>query len=109
MAVDAQYAFVAEFAASNTRVRTIAYYGNGRILENVEWDLAGTPCEDVVKGNFCHYPTGVSDSFPTDAALVEMGIDSYRGVPLVAANGEHLGHLAVLRPPTDARGTHARR
>jgi PAS domain S-box-containing protein len=52
----------------------------------------------VVKGNFCHYPTGVSDSFPTDAALVEMGIDSYRGVPLVAANGEHLGHLAVFDP-----------
>jgi hypothetical protein len=30
-AVDARYAFVAEFAGSNTRVRTIAYYSDGQI------------------------------------------------------------------------------
>jgi formate hydrogenlyase transcriptional activator len=96
LAVDAQYAFVAEFAGSNTRVRTIAYCGNDQILGNEEWELAGTPCEDVVKGNLCHYPTGVSRSFPTDAALVEMGIESYRGVPLLGPDGEHLGHLAVF-------------
>jgi formate hydrogenlyase transcriptional activator len=95
-ALGTRYAFVAEFAGSNTRVRTIAYYGNGGILDNEEWDLAGTPCEDVVKGNLCHYPTGVSRSFPNDAALVEMGIESYRGVPLVAPEGDHLGHLAVF-------------
>jgi PAS domain S-box-containing protein len=95
-ALHTRYAFVAEFAGSNTRVRTIAYYGNGQIIENEEWDLAGTPCADVVKGNLCHHPRGVSQSFPTDAALVEMEIESYRGVPLVAPDGEHLGHLAVL-------------
>jgi formate hydrogenlyase transcriptional activator len=95
-AVDARYAFVAEFAGSNTRVRTIAYYGDGQILENKEWDLAGTPCEEVVKGNLCHHPMGVSRNFPRDVALVEMGIESYRGVPLVAPNGDHLGHLAVF-------------
>ncbi len=39
---------------------------------------------------------GVSRSFPNDAALVEMGIESYRGVPLVAPEGDHLGHLAVF-------------
>ena len=44
-------AFVAEFAGSNTRVRTVAYWTDGAFAGNVEWDLAGTPCEDVVKGN----------------------------------------------------------
>jgi formate hydrogenlyase transcriptional activator len=105
-AVDAQYAFVAEFAASNTRVRTIAYWGNGHFLENEEWDLAGSPCEDVVKGTVCHHPTGVSHRFPADVALVAMGIESYLGVPLVAPSGEHLGHLAVFdrRPmPEESR------
>jgi formate hydrogenlyase transcriptional activator len=95
-ALGTRYAFVAEFAGSNARVRTIAYWGDGEILENIEWDLAGTPCEDVVKGNICHYPTGVSRSFPRDTALVELGIESYRGVPLVAPDGEHLGHLAAF-------------
>jgi formate hydrogenlyase transcriptional activator len=108
MAVEAKYAFVAEFAGSNTRVRTIAYYGDGQLLENEEWDLAGTPCEEVVKGNVCHHAVGVSRIFPRDVALVERGIESYRGVPLVAPNGEHLGHLAVFdtRPmPEEPRKT----
>jgi PAS domain S-box-containing protein len=107
-ALDVGYAFVAEFAGSETRVRTIAYWGNGKILENVEWDLAGTPCEDVVKGDLCHHPTGVSRKFPADEPLVQMGIESYLGVPLVAPDGQHLGHLAIFdsRPmPAEPRRT----
>jgi PAS domain S-box-containing protein len=86
-------AFVAEFAGTNTRVRTLAYWSKGEFLPNTEWDLAGTPCEDVVKGNLCHYPTGVAERFPDDEGPSET--DSYLGVPLQAASGEVLGHLAV--------------
>jgi PAS domain S-box-containing protein len=86
-------AFVAEFAGSNTRVRTIAYWTDGTFADNVEWDLAGTPCEDVVKGNLCHHPTGVTEKFPDDKGLA--GTESYLGVPLRDAGGQVLGHLAV--------------
>jgi PAS domain S-box-containing protein len=86
-------AFVAEFAGSNTRVRTVAYWTDGAFAENVEWDLAGTPCEDVVKGNFCHHPTGVTEKFPDDKGLA--GTESYLGVPLRDVAGQVLGHLAV--------------
>src|SRR5262249_42934665 len=64
--------------------------------ENTEWDVIGTPCEDVVRGNLCHYPCGVAIKFPDDKPLVEWGIESYLGVPLRDTNGEHLGHLAVF-------------
>ena len=83
-------AFVAEFAGSDTRVRTLAYWSGGAIVPNVEWELAGTPCEDVVRGNLCHYPMGVAERFPGDP-----GVESYLGVPLAAADGTTLGHLAV--------------
>src|SRR5262245_6010581 len=86
-------AFVAEFAGSNTRVRTVAYWSEGAFAENVEWDLAGTPCEDVVKGNLCHHPTGVTEKFPEDKGLA--GTESYLGVPLRDAAGQVRGHLAV--------------
>jgi formate hydrogenlyase transcriptional activator len=86
---------VAEFAGEN-RVRTLAYWMNGQLVPNIEYDLAGTPCEEVVRGNLCHYPTGVSKRFPMDIALVEMGIESYLGVPLVSPAGQHLGHLCVF-------------
>ena len=85
------------------RVRTLAYWANGRLVPNVEYDLAGTPCEEVVRGNLCHYPAEVSKKFPLDLTLVELGIESYLGVPLVALNGDHLGHLCVFdtRPMPD--------
>src|SRR5581483_1259225 len=89
-------AFVAEFAGSNTRVRTIAYWSEGAFLPAVEWDLRGTPCEDVVRGNLCHHPTGVTEKFPEDKGLA--GTESYLGVPLRDAAGQILGHLAVYDP-----------
>jgi PAS domain S-box-containing protein len=94
-AVGTRYAFVAEFAG-DTRARTLAYWFRDRITDNVEWDVTGTPCQDVVRGNLCHYPTGVSQQFPEDRPMVEWGIQSYLGVPLCDAQGKHLGHLAVF-------------
>jgi PAS domain S-box-containing protein len=94
-AVGTRYAFVAEFAGA-TLARTLAYWVRDRIVDNVEWDVVGTPCEDVVRGHLCHHPTGVSGKFPADEALVAWGIESYLGVPLCDAAGRHLGHLAVF-------------
>jgi len=95
-ALDVRYAFVAGFAGSPTRVRTLAYWAVDRIVDIVEWDLAGTPCEEVIAGRLCHHPSGVAHLFPGDAPLVEMKIESYLGVPLIGARGETLGHLAVF-------------
>ncbi len=67
-----------------------------RIASNFEWDLVGTPCEDVVRGTLCHYPAGVAQRFPADKPLERMGIESYLGVPLRGMDGAHLGHLAVF-------------
>ena len=94
-AVGTRYAFVAEFAGG-TRARTLAFWFRDRITDNIEWDVTGTPCEDVVRGNLCHYPTGVSQRFPDDRPIVEWGIESYLGVPLCDVRGRHLGHLAVF-------------
>jgi formate hydrogenlyase transcriptional activator len=95
-AIDVHHAFVAEFAEVNTRVRTLAYWATDHIHDNLEWELAGTPCQDVVHGTMCHHPVGVKDLFPLDRPLGEMGIESYLGVPLRDAAGDVLGHLAVF-------------
>ena len=105
-ATDTAYAFVAEFADMKTRARTIAYWAKDHFHQNVQWELAGTPCEEVVRGELCHHPHGVSQIFPDDRPMVELGIESYLGVPLKDADGIVLGHLAVFdqRPmPEEAR------
>jgi PAS domain S-box-containing protein len=102
-AIGVQYAFIAEFAGIATRVRTRAYWADGQFADNIEYDLEGTPCQDVVRGDLCHHPHGIRTNFPADRALIEMGIESYLGVPLWDGRGSVLGHLAVFdqRPMPD--------
>jgi PAS domain S-box-containing protein len=94
-AVGTRYAFVAAFAGG-TMARTLAFWFRDRIGANIEWDVIGTPCEDVVRGNLCHYPNGVRQKFPRDTLMTDWRIESYLGVPLCDAQGRHLGHLAVF-------------
>ena len=96
LALGSPYALVAEFAGSPSRVRTLAYWGKGAFLDDIEYDLAGTPCEDVARGELCHHPDSVQQRFPNDRPLAAMGIESYIGVPLFDGQGEVLGHLAVF-------------
>jgi PAS domain S-box-containing protein len=106
-AMDVHYAFVAEFAGSKARARTLGYWFRDHIHDNIEWNLIGTPCEDVVDGSLCHHPEGTARKFPGDQALTKMGIESYLGVPLKDPQGQVLGHLAVFderaMPPEDRR------
>jgi PAS domain S-box-containing protein len=89
-AMGASRAFIAEFLQPAT-ARTLAYWSHGEIVANVEYALAGTPCERVLSGGLCHLPSGVQREFPGEA-----GIESYLGVPLKAQDGSVLGHLCVL-------------
>ncbi len=77
-------------------MRTLAYWTKDRIAGNIEFNLAGTPCEEVIAGALCHHPAGVQELFPQDAGLIDLGIQSYLGVPLVDSQGQVLGHLAVF-------------
>jgi formate hydrogenlyase transcriptional activator len=106
-AIGVQFAFVAEFTEIKSRVHTLAYWSDGELVDNVEYDLQGTPCQDVVRGGLCHHPQQVGQLFPLDRALVDMGIESYLGVPLRDPEGAILGHLAVFdrrpMPPQSRR------
>ena len=95
-AMGVSYAFVAEFDRPAMRARTLAFWGKGSIRENFEFDLAGTPCEDVIRSGLCHHPRGVREKLPRDQDAIELGIESYLGVPLLDVEGQVLGHLAVL-------------
>ncbi len=87
-------AFVAEFTGEGTRVRTLALVVLGKIVDNVEFDIEVTPCREVVRGDLCHYPTGLARAYPNPTVLA-LELDSYLGVPLRTSGGEHLGHLSI--------------
>jgi PAS domain S-box-containing protein len=95
-ALDVQVAFVTEcLDQPPTRVRTLAHWRRGKLAEEMEYALRGTPCEGVVGRNEVRqYPSGVAHLFPEDAAIV--GLESYFGVPITDSNQQVLGHLAFL-------------
>jgi PAS domain S-box-containing protein len=92
-----RHAFIAETIGDPAgRVRTLAFWSNGAIVPNIEYALTGTPCEGVIAGQVCYYPTGVQARFPHDLDLVKLDAESYIGMPLIGSNGQVLGHIAVL-------------
>lgn len=78
------------------RVRTLAVFADGSIAEEFDYELPGTPCEQVINQTLCCYPSGVQAQFPQDRQLVEMGAEAYVGTPLADSSGNTLGLLAAL-------------
>ena len=72
-------------------IGTLALWVDGQLHDNQEWELAGTPCQEVLQSGLCHYPSKVWQQFPK-----EEGIESYLGVPLKGMHDEVLGHLAIF-------------
>ncbi|HEY9742500.1 MAG TPA: PAS domain S-box protein [Coleofasciculaceae cyanobacterium] len=92
-----RYSFVTECTnEAKTRVRTLAFWQGKDFAENIEYDLAATPCEKVLDGETCYYPEGVQALFPNDEGLVKLGVQSYLAIPLIGSLGNILGNLAVL-------------
>jgi len=102
-ALGVTYAFVSELSADRNRFRTVALWGRGAFLPDREFGVSGTPCEAVLAGEMAHHPERVQELFPEDRGLVEWGVHSYCGVPLLDAGGAVVGHLAILdeRPMHD--------
>jgi PAS domain S-box-containing protein len=101
--LNVEYALVAMLKDKET-ARALAFYNNGVIKENFEYDLRGTPCEQVVGNEPFLYLSGIQSQFPNDYALVELGVESYIGVPLFDSKGQPLGLINVMsrRPIRDA-------
>src|SRR5437867_3105146 len=96
-ALRVRYAFVAECVEGrDDRVRTRAFWKGERIGENFEYDVAGTPCLRVLKGEVGYYGKEVQRLFPDDRDLVELGAESYLGVPVLDPSGPLIGHLVIL-------------
>jgi len=98
VAFDARFAFVAEATDTNgEHVRVISGWYDGDWLdEPFEYDTRGKPCALVVEQAVVAFPTALTQRFPEATPAIEMGLESYLAVCLRAADGTHLGHMAVM-------------
>ena len=94
--LEVDVAFIALPTGADTcRLRMLAFYVDGRIVEDFEYPLAGTPCETVLGQTYRIYPSGLQQRFPIDLDFKNMGLDCYAGYPLNDAHGKALGLISV--------------
>jgi PAS domain S-box-containing protein len=97
-ALQADYILIGELAEETKArsVRTIALAVKDQIVENIVYELRGTPCENVVGQTVCSHASGVAALFPDDPLLVDMQAEAYIGIPLFDSKHQPLGIVAAL-------------
>lgn len=83
-------------AGSEPWAHSLAVWHADAAHSALSYALAGTPCRHVADGSVCHHADGVQQAYPDDALLVELGAQSYLGLPLLDAEGRAMGLLAML-------------
>ncbi len=90
-----RYALITECAnEEKTSLRTLCYVDGEKILDNIEYDTAGIPCEIIMTGKEFFMARDVQLNYPK-----ESGIESAVGVPIYSSkSGEIIGHILALDP-----------
>jgi PAS domain S-box-containing protein len=89
----AEEAFLAECCDQPpTRVRVLAHWTGHTFVPCEEFDLAGTPCESVVRGGqIIFMPRQVASRWPSER---QYGTEGYLGLPCMDTSGTIIGHIA---------------
>ena len=94
--LEVRYVAIAE-VKNNETVQTLAFWKGEDFRENLEYNLAGTPCANILAGNqICRYPHSIQSLFPEDPLLCVLEAESYVGIPILDPQGNLLGLIAVI-------------
>jgi len=77
-------------------VETIILWSHGKIIENIQFALYGTPCKEILDGNIRFYSEGVQELFPEDEELKSMNAEGYLGCPILSTSGQCFGYISIL-------------
>ena len=95
--LEMDYVIIARLAGDDPGIaETVALYAKGALLPSMRYALQDTPCNNVMGKTLCLYPDNIQALFPADTLLIEMGAESYAGLPLWDSAGQPIGLLAVL-------------
>lgn len=90
-----KYAFLSELLTP-TQVSMHVFWAGDAFTDNFEYDIQGTPCENVFRNDHAYYAEQVQEKFPEDHWLQENGIESYLAIPVFDPEGKPYGHLGVM-------------
>lgn len=95
--LEVDYAFIGKLKdGPRKKIRAISFWEKHIYRDPFEYDLKGSPCEDVVNKSQKFIPRNVTKAYPKDKGLVKLGVESYFGTPIYYSNGKPLGLLVVM-------------
>lgn len=95
-ALGTRWALIARVSlGQRPKATTVAFWSDGS-GDNFEYELRGSPCENVIENGACCFPHSLTSSFPRDALLASLHAESYVGVPLRSSEGKILGIMAAF-------------
>jgi PAS domain S-box-containing protein len=84
-----------------TRVRMLAHWYAGQLAPGEEFDLAGTPCEEVIlSAEPVLVSRGAGERWPGER---QWGTQAYLGLPCIDSRGVVIGHIACKHGEEIAR------
>ncbi len=95
VALEVRFTFVSEEVEPAVTARTLAFWGDDRFLDNMEYELPGTPCELVLRGEMVQISEKLYVRYPSEQ-MFGVPIESYLGIPLMGRQGEILGHVTAM-------------
>ena len=104
-ALDVKYAFIGKLIDSEKGlVKTQALWTGSGYSESLTYEIAKTPCEKVLEGEWMSFSERVQQLFPEDRFLSDLNIEGYQGFPIKDLAGNVLGHLGIMdnKPIEDA-------
>lgn len=78
-------------------IKTISFISNGKIEENIEFNLKGGPWENIEKATLNSFPKGCKSFFSDNPIIQVYNIDAYIGFPLYGEDSTPLGIIAVMQ------------
>ncbi len=94
------YVHIAFLQPDRHSVATQAAWLDGKLIPGWTYELAATPCSDVLQSQRLCIESGVSMCYPDDHDLSNLGAEGYVGEPIISVSQQVIGLLVgVTRQP----------
>jgi len=97
-ALQTDFSFLVETTKKNDEDNTctLVIAEHGHIRSKMNFKLANSACEEVLKRGFRAFPNEVREKFPKDEILKELAAESFVAMPLVDHKGKTVGLMGVI-------------
>jgi len=97
-ALQTDFSFLVETTKKNDEDNTctLVIAEHGHIRSKMNFKLANSACEEVLKRGFRAFPSEVREKFPKDEILKELMAESFVAMPLADHKGKTVGLMGVI-------------